>query len=174
MEYRSPKKLIWKVMALALAKATAGRDLYEREKRIYRLVRSRNKATKDINQMKQIKDPNRVLQTGTREMEGVFWEPVAQENARDHEEDGIPFLGLEFSRENKWRKLLIKGMKNNTASGQDKILVWAQRTLEDRVDLLNLMCKVKEQKEIPDEWKESVLVPIFKMMWRNAELGDFQ
>ena len=61
-------------------------------------------------------------------------------------------------------------MKKNKATGPDEIPVEAWRVLgEEGVDLLwDLMTKIEEQEHIPDEWRESVLVPIYK------EKGDVQ
>ena len=55
-------------------------------------------------------------------------------------------------------------MKKNKATGPDEIPVEAWRVLGgEGVDLLwDLMIKIEEQEHIPDEWRESVLVPIYK------------
>ena len=64
----------------------------------------------------------------------------------------------------------LKKMKNNKATGPDEIPVEAWRALGgEGVDLLwDLMIKIEQQEHIPDEWRESVLVPIYK------EKGDVQ
>ena len=77
----------------------------------------------------------------------------------------------------------LKKMKNNKATWPDEIPVEAWRALGgEGVDLLwDLMIKIEDQEEYewpfllinrhqhtPDEWRESVLVPIYK------EKGDVQ
>ena len=60
-------------------------------------------------------------------------------------------------------------LKNNKATGPDEIPVEARALGGEGVDLLwDLMVKIEEQEHIPDEWRESVLVPIYK------EKGDVQ
>ena len=65
VEYRPAKKTACK--AVAVAKAEACRELYEEletpegEKRLYQIARNRNKATKDVNHVKQVKDANVVI-----------------------------------------------------------------------------------------------------------------
>ena len=64
----------------------------------------------------------------------------------------------------------LKKMKKNKATGPDEIPVKAWRVLggEGADVLWILMIKIEEQEHIPDEWRESVLVPIYK------EKGDVQ
>ena len=162
---------------MTVAKAEASCDLYvdletpEEEKRIYRIARNRNKSTKDVNHVRQMKDANGLVQTDEMKVQerwkeffkGLFNE----ENSRDHQDDGIP-RSHELCRAEVVRAL--KRMKSNKNTRPDEIPVEAWRVLgEVGVDLLwNLMYKIEEQEEIPDEWGESVLIPIFK------EKGDVQ
>ncbi|KAK4327128.1 hypothetical protein Pmani_002357 [Petrolisthes manimaculis] len=54
-------------------------------------------------------------------------------------------------------------MKTNKTPDPNEILVEVLRAVgEVEGDLLwNLMCKIKEEKEITDEWRKSVLIPVF-------------
>ncbi|XP_063853927.1 uncharacterized protein LOC135096386 [Scylla paramamosain] len=56
------------------------------------------------------------------------------------------------------RGKIVKALKvKNKVIGADKIPVEAWRALGDGVDLLwKLMCKIKEQEDITDKWKENV------------------
>ncbi len=64
----------------------------------------------------------------------------------------------------------MKKMKNNKAVGPDNIPVEAWKALgKEGVDILwGLIRKIEEQEVIPEEWRDSIMVPIFK------EKGDVQ
>ena len=67
-----------------------------------------------------------------------------------------------FSREEVVRAL--RKMKNGKATGPDLIPVEVWKALgEEGVDILyDLMVKILEQEKMPEEWRESILIPIFK------------
>lgn len=58
----------------------------------------------------------------------------------------------------------MKRMKNNKAVGHDSIRVEAWQALgKEGVDILwGLVRKIEEQEVIPQEWRDSIMVPIFK------------
>ena len=60
--------------------------------------------------------------------------------------------------------MALKGMKLGKAMGPDGIPVEVWKSLgEEGVDmLLDLLQKVFEQEKIPEEWRDSMIVPIFK------------
>ena len=66
--------------------------------------------------------------------------------------------------------MALKGMKHEKAMGPDGIPVEVWKSLgEEGVDmLLDLLQKIFEQEKMPEEWRDSVIVPIFK------EKGDIQ
>ena len=67
-------------------------------------------------------------------------------------------------------EVALKGMKLGKAMGPDGIPVEVWKSLgEEGVDiLLDLLQKIFEQEKMPEEWRDSVTVPIFK------EKGDIQ
>ena len=89
-----------------------------------------------------------------------------EEYPREQHQNGTPNQGLTRAEV----ESALKKMKNNKATGTDEIPVEAWRALGgEGVDLLwDLMIKIKEHEHIPDEWRESVLVPIYE------EKGDVQ
>ena len=66
--------------------------------------------------------------------------------------------------------MALKGMKHGKAMGPDRIPVDVWKSLgEGGADmLLDLLQKIFEQEKMPEEWRDSVIVPIFK------EKGDIQ
>ncbi len=58
----------------------------------------------------------------------------------------------------------LKGMKNGKVMGPDRIPVEVWKSLgEEGADmLLDLLQKIFEQEKMPEEWRDSVIVPIFK------------
>ncbi|WP_048327963.1 RNA-directed DNA polymerase, partial [Streptococcus dysgalactiae] len=59
---------------------------------------------------------------------------------------------------------VLRKMKNGKAVGVDQIPVEAWKSLDDEgVDILwDLMGKLAKQEKIPEEWRQSILVPIYK------------
>ncbi|KAI5697940.1 hypothetical protein M8J77_019127 [Diaphorina citri] len=57
----------------------------------------------------------------------------------------------------------LRSMKNGKATGPDGIPVEAWKSLGDEgVDVLTSMMKIFKEETIPEEWRESVIVPIYK------------
>lgn len=96
-----------------------------------------------------------------------------RKNPWDYQDGGIPHPGLRRSAERAEVERAINSNESNKETGPDEILVEAWRALGDVGVLWNLMCKIEEQEEIPEEWRESVLVPIFngKRCLRVRELS---
>ena len=178
VEYQRKKKEAKR--AVAVARAEAARELYEKletvegQKKIYRIAKYRNKATKDISHVKQMKNGSgAVLRDEERVKERwkeYFENLLNEEYPREQHQNGTPNQGLTIGVTRAEVESALRKMKNNKATGPDEIPVEAWRALGgEGVDLLwDLMIKIEEQEHIPDEWRESVLVPIYK------EKGDVQ
>ena len=95
---------------------------------------------------------------------------MIEEYPREQHQNGTPYQGLTIGVTRAEVEIALRKMKNNNATGPDEIPVEAWRALGgEGVDLLwDLMIKIEEQEHIPDEWRESVLMPIYK------EKGDAQ
>ncbi|KAK3556963.1 hypothetical protein QTP70_022304 [Hemibagrus guttatus] len=122
-------------------------DTREGEKDLYRLARQRDQDGKDVQQVRVIKDRDgRVLTRGKR-VEGV--------NSVEQKVDKI--------RKDEVRKAL-KWMKSGKAVAPDDIPVEVWKCLgEAAVEFLtSLFNRVLESEKMPEEWRRSVLVPIFK------------
>ena len=165
---------------MAQAKAQAVNNIYEEletpsgEKKIYKLAKRRNKATKDLTQIKQIKDEEgRILseETDIKNRWKVYFEKLLnEENERRFFGEGVanerdvPGIRKEEVKE------ALKRMKKGKATGPDEIPAEVWKCLGDEgVDVLwDLLKKIHEQEKMPDEWRDSVVIPIYK------EKGDIQ
>ena len=146
----------------------------EGERKIFRIAKARDRATKDYTQIKQIKDGNGVVLSDQNKIkerwEGYFENLLNEENPGVVFEDGIQNQGVTPDVSRKEVKLALKKMKNGKATGPDGIPVEAWRSLgEEGIDMLwDLMQKIYDKEKIPEEWRGSVTVPIYK------EKGDIQ
>ena len=172
VEYQRKKKEAKR--AVAVARAEAASELYEEleteegQKKIYRIAKCRNKATKYISHVKQMKDGSGAVLRDEERVRGRWKEYsenlLNEEYPREQHQNGTPNQVLTIGVTSAEVESALKKMKNNKATGPDEIPVEAWRALGgEGVDLLwDLMVKIEEQEHIPDEWRESVLVPIHK------------
>ncbi|KAK3575132.1 hypothetical protein QTP86_020819, partial [Hemibagrus guttatus] len=157
------------------AKQKAYEELYTRldtregEKDLYRLARQRDRDGKDVQQVKVIKDRDgRVLtseESVQRRWKEYFEELMNEENEREKRVEGVNSVEQKVDkiRKDEVRKAL-KRMKSGKAVGPDDIPVEVWKCLgEAAVEFLaNLFNRVLESERMPEEWRRSVLVPIFK------------
>ena len=93
-----------------------------------------------------------------------------EENSRTIFGDGVPNEGLTPAINRKEVEVAHKGMKNGKAMGPDEIQVdtWKSSGEEGIDMLLDLLQQIFEQEKMPEEWRDSMIVPIF------IENGDIQ
>ncbi|KAK3563354.1 hypothetical protein QTP86_021834 [Hemibagrus guttatus] len=139
------------------------------EKDLYRLARQRNRDGKDVQQVRVIKDRDgRVLTSEESVQRGwkeYFEELMNEENEREKRVEGVNSVEQKVDkiRKDEVRKAL-KRMKSGKAVGPDDIPVEVWKCLgEAAVEFLtSLFNRVLESEKMPEEWRRSVLVPIFK------------
>ena len=178
---------------VARSKAHAMDEVYkeletpEGERKIYRIAKARDKSAKDFTQIRQIKDEQGVVlwehDKIIERWKGYFGKLLNEENPRTVFGEGLtPAInrkevevavfgeGLTPAINRKEVEVALKGMKLGKAMGPDGIPVEVWKSLgEEGVDmLLDLLQKIFEQEKMPEEWRDSVIVPIFK------EKGDIQ
>ncbi|KAK3514502.1 hypothetical protein QTP70_018662, partial [Hemibagrus guttatus] len=144
-------------------------DTREGEKDLYRLARQRDRDGKDVQQVRVIKDRDgRVLtseESVQRRWKEYFEELMNEENEREKRVEGVNSVEqkVEKIRKDEVRKAL-KRMKSGKAVGPDDIPVEVWTCLgEAAVEFLtSLFNRVLESERMPEEWRRSVLVPIFK------------
>ncbi|KAK3510617.1 hypothetical protein QTP70_011874 [Hemibagrus guttatus] len=144
-------------------------DTREGEKDLYRLARQRDQDGKDVQQVRVIKDRDgRVLsseESVQRRWKEYFEELMNEENEREKSVEGVNSVEQKVDkiRKDKVRKAL-KRMKSGKAVGPDDIPVEVWTCLgEAAVEFLtSLFNRVLKSERMPEEWRRSVLVPIFK------------
>ena len=101
---------------------------------------------------------------------GYFDKLLNEENPRSIFDDGVPNKGLTQGISRNEVNVAISRMKNGKATGMDGIPVEVWKCLgEEGIDMLwDLMKGIYEQEKIPTEWRDSVIIPIYK------EKGDIQ
>ncbi|KAK3529595.1 hypothetical protein QTP70_032016, partial [Hemibagrus guttatus] len=144
-------------------------DTREGEKDLYRLAWQRDRDGKDVQQVRVIKDRDgRVLtseESVQRRWKEYFEELMNEENEREKRVEGVNSVEQKVDkiRKDEVRKAL-KRMKSGKAVGPDDIPVEVWKCLgEAAVEFLaSLFNRVLESERMPEEWRRSVLVPIFK------------
>ncbi|KAK3506363.1 hypothetical protein QTP70_000997 [Hemibagrus guttatus] len=144
-------------------------DTREGQKDLFRLARQRDQDGKDVQQVRVIKDRDgRVLtseESVQRRWKEYFEELMNEENERVKRVEGVNSVEQKVDkiRKDEVRKAL-KRMKSGKAVGPDDIPVEVWKCLgEAAVEFLaSLFNRVLESEKMPEEWRRSVLVPIFK------------
>ena len=95
---------------------------------------------------------------------GYFDKLLNEENPRSMFDDGVPNKGLTQGISRNEVKVAISRMKNGKATGMDGIPVEVWKCLgEEGIDMLwDLMKGIYEKEKIPTEWRDSVIIPIYK------------
>ena len=91
-------------------------------------------------------------------------------------EDGVQNEGLTPGIEMREVKVALKRAKKGKAMGPDGIPVEVWKCMGDEgVDMLwDLQQKIYEQEKMPEEWRNSVTVPIFKEKGDIQECGNYR
>ncbi|KAK3575645.1 hypothetical protein QTP86_031602, partial [Hemibagrus guttatus] len=160
---RRVKKEVSKAKQKAYDELYTRLDTIEGQKDLYRLARQRDRDGKDVQQVRVIKDRDgRVLtseESVQRRWKEYFEELMNEENQREKRVE----QKVDKIRKDEVRKAL-KRMKSGEAVGPDDIPVKVWKCLgEAAVEFFtSLFNRVLESERMPEEWRRSVLVPIFK------------
>jgi hypothetical protein len=143
----------------------------EGEKDIYRMAKSWERKTRDIIQVKCIKQVIEWLLTKDEDIKNRWWEYF---NKLFNEDSGRSSIELDISLDDLNRQFLhriqesdvkdaLKRMKGAKAMGPDGIPIKVWRSLGDIVIvwLTKLFNLIFQSKKMPDEWRWNILVPIF-------------
>ena len=163
---------------MSVAKGKAYDDLYQRlgtkegEKDIYRMARIREQKTRDINQIKWIKDETDRLLVKDDEIKGRWREYFDKLFNGENEgttfelDDSFDDTNRHFVRRFQEAEIgeALKRMKGGKAMGPDGIPIEVWRCLGDRaiVWLTKFFNLIFRSNKMPEEWRRSILVPIFK------------
>ena len=166
---REAKKEVAKAKSKAYDELYEELDTKEGEKTLYRLARQRHQAGKDVQQVRMMKDKDGNVMTDEESVLKIWKEYymglMNEENERERRQnDGervnleVESISKEEMREN------LQRMKNGKAVGPDDIPVEVWKCLgESALKLLTkLYNRTMESERMPEEWRDSVLIPIFK------------
>jgi Reverse transcriptase (RNA-dependent DNA polymerase) len=164
--------------AVKEARGKAYEDLYQKlgtkegEKCIYKLAKIRDRKTRDLNHIRCIKDENQRLLVRDDEVKerwrSYFDRLFNGESERGHVEleNAFDDANRRFVRRIKVSEVKesLKRMKSSKALGPDNIPIEVWKCLGDvaLVWLTNLFNKILHSNKMPDEWRQSTLVPIYK------------
>ena len=160
---------------VAKAKNNAYDELYqeldskEGERTLYRLARQIHQAGKDVQQVRMMKDKDGKVMTD-EESVLIIWKEyykglMNEENERERRENDGERVNLEVEKISKEEVMEnMKRMKNGKAVGPDDIPVEVWKCLgETALEFLTkLYNRTMESERMPEEWRDSILIPIFK------------
>jgi len=164
--------------AVSGARGRAYEDLYQKlstkegEKNIYKIAKLRERKTRDLNQVKCIKDEDDRILVKDAEIKSRWREYFnklfnGEDNSTSIELDD-PFddtnRGFVRRIQESEVKEALKRMKAGKALGPDNIPIEVWRCLGDVgiTWLTKLFNNIFRSNKMPDEWRRSTLVPIFK------------
>lgn len=175
-KYKAAKKNAKK--AVSEARGRAYEDLYhklgtkEGENNVYKIAKLRERKTRDFSQVKCIKDENNRLLVKDDEIKNRWREYFNQlfngdsENTLVKLDDSFDDTNRRFVRriQKSEVKAALTRMKGGKALGPDNIPIEVWRCLGDIgvVWLTKLFNNIFRTNKMPDEWRRSILVPIFK------------
>ena len=142
-------------------------DTKEGEKTLYRLAR--HQAGKDVQQVRMMKDKDGNVMTDEESVLRIWKEYymglMNGENERERRENDGERVNLEVESISKEEvRENIQRMKNGKAVGPDDIPVEVWKCLGESAlkFLTKLYNRTMESERMPEEWRDSVLIPIFK------------
>ena len=144
-------------------------DSKEGERTLYRLARQRHQAGNDVQQVRMMKDKDGKVMTDEESVLRIWKEYykglMNEENERERRENDGERVNLEVEKISKEEvRENMKRMKNGKAVGPDDIPVEVWKCLgEIALEFLTkLYNRTMESERMPEEWRDSILIPIFK------------
>ena len=171
------KKVVARVKAEAIEELYANLETSEGQKYIYRIAAERDRAGKDIGQMRTIESAmGDVLMRDEdiREIWGQYFSWLMhEENPRVETDEREPNQGLTAPINEADTERAIRGMKSAKAVGSDEIPaeVWKCLGWVGIVTLCKMFNSIMNTEIIPSAWRDSVLVPVFK---ENGDIQELQ
>ena len=140
----------------------------EGEKDIYRIASERDRKTKDIGKVFTVKDENGNILKESEEIKkrwkDYFERLYNEENQRVETEEVNPVHGPVEEVTPAEVKKAMKKRKNSKACGPDKVPVEVWKALGETGEQLlrNIFNMVLRTGRIPEEWRKSLIIPIYK------------
>ena len=172
---------------VAIARHEAYQDLYdkldsqERQNMAIRIAKMKDRDSKDIRQAKLIKEGNGQTLTHDEKIRErwrkYFQKLLNEDNQREQRAEETPENAgtVEEITKDKVRTALRR-MKNGKAVGPDGIPVEAWKCLEEEgVEwLAKISNNVLKTGLMPNEWRESIIVPVYKNKGDVQECGNYR
>ena len=166
---REAKKEVAKAKSKAYDELNEELDTKEGEKTLYRLARQRHQAGKEVQQVRMMKDKDGNVMTDEESVLRIWKEYymglMNEENERERRENDGERVNLEVESISKEEvRENMQRMKNGNAVGSDDIPVEVWKCLGESAlkFLTKLYNRTMESERMSEEWRDSVLIPIFK------------
>ena len=184
LAYKTARKQAKREVAKARNKAYE--KLYENlqtkegENELFKIAKQRNRQSKDVQQVRVIK-----CKTGEILMEEekvkqrwkeYFDDLLNQENPRERREMRTEETKRDVEDISVEVRTALRKMKNGKAQGPDDIPVevWIALGNNDVEFLVNFFNRLLQGEKMPDEWRRSVLVPLYKGKGDIKECGNYR
>ena len=160
--------------AVAMAKGRAYDDLYARletkegEKELYRLARQRDREGKDVQHVRIIKDKNGNVMVNSeavlKRWKEYFEKLMNEENDREPRTKEPEVVNEEVNYVSREVKNALRRIKKGKAVGPDELSVDVWKCMEkmEIKFLTRLFNRLLMGERMPEEWRRSVLIPIYK------------
>ena len=157
-----------------MAKGRAYYNLYARletkegKKELYRLTRQRNRAGKDVQYMRVIKDENGNNMVNSeavlKRWKEFFEKLMNEENNREPRTEEPEVVNEEVNCVSREVKNALRRIKKGKAVGPDDLPVEVWKCMGEMgiKFLTRLLNRLLMGERMPEEWRRSVLIPIYK------------
>lgn len=172
--------------AVARTKTKRFEDLYRKldtrdgERDLYKLVRSRNRKTEDVEKFFGINDENgRLLSNAEQAKERwrQYFEKISTEEfPHPLLPHAMPVLGAIPLITSSEVAEALKAMKSGKTTGPDDIAaeIWKSRLWNPTHWLASLFNRIVAERRIPSDWRSSTTVPIFKKKGSPADCCNYR
>ena len=166
---KQAKRCVSKAKAEAFKTWYDDLETVDGQKNIFRVAKQRERAGRDIHHMRMIKDQTGKVLSNDDEIrkrwKNYFEKLMNVENDRERREEVLSAKEQTvepISKEEVWEA--VNKMKNGKAVGPDEIPVEVWKSLGDEgcSFLCELFNDILESESIPEKWRQSTLVPVYK------------
>ena len=154
-------------------------ELREKPNKIFKFVKLMKRDRKDVEGEKWIKGRDGRIGFNQQDRWKIWKEHMkrimSEENTRDHKVDAAMVEGPVEKVSHKKVREVIRKMKEGKAAGLSETtmeMIVAGGRIAEEV-MLQLCQRVLDGKGIPDEWKTSIVVPIFKEKGDVMNCGSY-
>ena len=170
-----------------MAKGPMYDNLYEKletkegEKELYRLTRQRNRAGKNVQHVRVIKNENGNVMVNSKAVlkrwKEYFEKLMNEENNKDSRTEEAEVINEEVNCVSREKvKNALRRMKKDKAVGPDElpVKVWKCMGKKGIKFLTRLFNRLLMGERMPEEWRRSVLMPIYKNKGNSQCCGNYR